>query len=56
MSHVEPVREELMINIFNRLLQGNDMPFPCNLLLDSAFFSTSGSWVPIVDAESFLHR
>ena len=46
-----------MVNMFNRLLQGNDVPFPSNLLLDGAFFSTSGSWVPIVDAaESFLHR
>ena len=30
--------------------------FPCNLLLDSAFSSTSGSWLPVVDAEPFLYR
>ena len=56
MSHMEPVPEELVVNIFKRLLQGNDVPFRCNLLLDGAFFSTSESWFPIVDAESFLRR
>ena len=54
-GHVEPVREELVVDIINRLLQSNDVPFPCDLLLDSAFSSTSGSWVPVVVAESFLY-
>ena len=27
-----------------------------NLLLDGSFSSTLGSWVPVVDAESFLYR
>ena len=31
-----------MVNIFNRLLQGNDVPCPCKLLLDGAFFSSTG--------------
>ena len=31
-----------MVNVFNRLLQGDDMPFSCNLFLDSAFVSFDG--------------
>ena len=56
MGHVEPIREKLVVDILNRLLPGNDVPFPCDLLLDSAFSSPSGSWVPVLDAEPFLHR
>ena len=54
-GHVEPVREELVVNVFNRLLQGDDMPFSCNLFLDSAFVSSMGSWIPVVDAQPFLY-
>ena len=54
-SYVEPVREELVVNILNRLLQGDDVPFPCNLFLDSALFSTSRSWIPFVDAQTLLN-
>ena len=39
MSHVEPVREELVVNILNRLLQGDNMPFSGNVFLDSVLFS-----------------
>ena len=52
-GHVEPVREKLMVDILNCFLQRDDVPFPRNLLLDGSFPSTSGSWVPVVDAESF---
>ena len=38
MNHVEPIRENLVVNIFNRLLQGHIMPLACNLLLESIFF------------------
>ena len=55
-SHVEPVREELVVNILNRLLQGDNMPLPCNLFLDSALFSTSRSSIPVVDAQPLLNR
>ena len=54
-SHVEPVREELVVNMLNRLLQGDDVPFSCNLFLDSALFSTSRSWIPVVDAQALLN-
>ena len=49
-SYVEPVREELVVNIIKCLLQGDDVPFSCNLFLDSALSSTSRSWIPVVDA------
>ena len=55
-GHVEPVREKLVVNIVNRLLQCDDVPLACELLLKSTFFSTSRSWIPVADAESFLHR
>ena len=49
-SYVEPVREELVVNTLNRLLQGDNMSFSCNVFFDSALFSTSRSWIPVVDA------
>ena len=55
MGHVEPVREKPVVNILNRFLQGENMPFPCNLLLDSSS-SQSGSWVEVLDAVPFLDR
>ena len=55
-GHVEPIREKLVVNMLNRFLQGDDVPLACDLLLDGAFSSTSGSWVPVVDAEPFLYR
>ena len=39
-SHVEPIREELVINVFDRFLQGGDVPLHCNLLFDGPFFSS----------------
>ena len=48
MGHVEAIRENLVINIFGRLLQGNDMPSSCNLLFEGIFFSVAGSRVPSV--------
>ena len=56
MGYVETIREKLLVNILNRFLQREDVPFPRNLLHDGSFPSTSGSWVPVVDAEFFLHR
>ena len=56
MGNMEPVCEEFVVHIINRLLQGDDVPFPCNLLLNSAFSSTLRSWIPVVDAESFLYK
>ena len=52
MGHVEAIREKLVVNVVGRLLQGNDMPLPCNLFFEGIFFSPSGSRVRVVDAES----
>ena len=56
MGHVEAIREKLVVNIFRRLLQGNDMPVSCNLFLESISFSPWGSRAPVVDAVSPLHN
>ena len=55
MGHVEATCKNVVIDIFGRLLQGNDMPPSCNLFLEGIFFLPSGSRVPVVDAESPLH-
>ena len=56
MGHVEAIREKLVVNILGRLLQGNYMPLSCNLLFKGIFLSPTGSSIPIVDAESPLHK
>ena len=56
MGHVEAIREKLVANIFGRLLQGNDMSPSCNFLFEGIFFSSTGSRVPVVDAEPPLHN
>ena len=35
-------------------MQRDDVPFHRGVLFDGSFFSASGSWVPIVDAEPLL--
>ena len=54
MGHVEPVRGELVIGIFNRFLQGDGMPFPSNMFFSGPSFSASISWIPVVYTEPFL--
>ena len=49
-GHVEPMCQNIMVNIFNCFLQCDD----CDLFLKSTFFSTSRSWIPVVDAESLF--
>ena len=49
-SYVKPVREELEVNMIKSLLQGDNMLSSCDLFFDHALFSTSGSWIPAVDA------
>ena len=55
MGRVEAIREELVVNIFGRLLQGRVMP-PPDILFEGIFFSPTGSGVPVVGAESPLHN
>ena len=55
-GHMKPFMKNIVFNIIRCILQGNNMPFPCNLSLDSVFRSTSGSRIPVVNAESPLRR
>ena len=50
MGHVEAIREKLVVKIFGRLLQGNDMPPSCNLLFEGIFFSPTGSRIALAQA------
>ena len=56
MGNVEPTCKNVMIDIFGCLLQGNDLPPACNLLLEGIFFLAPGPRVPVVDAEPLLHK
>ena len=53
MCHIEPIRQVLVVKIFNCFLQGDDVPLS-TVFLDGSFFSASRSWVPIVNVEPFL--
>ena len=54
-GHMEPVGEEFMIYKINRLLQGDNVPFSCNLFFNCAFFAALMPWIPVVDAQSLLN-
>ena len=54
MGHIETIRRVHVIKVPNCLLQSDDVPFLRNMLLDGSFFSASGSWIPVVDAEPLL--
>ena len=54
-GNMEPVCEEFVVHIINRLLQCDDVPFPSNLFFESALSSTSRSWIPVVDAQPLLN-
>ena len=54
MCHVEAIRQEFVLEVFNCFLQRDDVPFSRNVPFDSSFFSTSRSMVPIVDTEPSL--
>ena len=52
--HMEAIRQEPVVEVFNCLLQCDNVPFPRNMFFDSSFFSTPRSWVSIINAESSL--
>ena len=56
MGHVEATCKNVLINMFGRILQGNDLPPSCNVFFEGIFCPPSGSKVPVVDAESLLHN
>ena len=41
MGHVEPTCKNVMLDIFGRLLRGNDMPPACILFFEGIIFSAS---------------
>ena len=49
MDHKEAIRQVVVVKVFKRFLQSDDVPFHHNVLFDGYFFSTPGSWVPVVD-------
>ena len=49
--HVEAIRQELVLEVFNCFLQGNDVPLSRNMFFDSSCFSTSRPWIPIFNTE-----
>ena len=53
MGHEEMTRQELVLKELNSLLQCDDAPFPCDLLLDGSF-AASGSQIPVVETEPLL--
>ena len=53
-SHIETIRQVLVIKVFNCFLQRDDVPLPRNVHFDGSFFSASRSWVSFVDAEPLL--
>ena len=50
----EVVRQELVLEALNCLLQCDDVPFLRDVFFDGTFFAASGSWIPVVDAEPLL--
>ena len=52
--HVEAIRQELVLEVFNCFLQGNDVPLLRDMFFDSSFFSTPRSWVPITKKLSLV--
>ena len=53
-GHVEPICQNIMVDILNCFLKCDDVPLACDLFLKSTFFSTSRFWIPVVDAESLF--
>ena len=56
MGHVTKTSKNVMVDIFRCLLQGNDVPPACNLLLESILFSAREPWIPVADTQPLLHR
>ena len=55
-GHVQSFMQDFVFDILRSFLQSNDKPLSCNRFLDSIFLSSSGPRVPVVNAESLLHK
>ena len=56
MGHVEPTSKNVVVDILRCFLQSDDVQPTCDLLFEGIFFSASAPRVPVVDAESLLHK
>ena len=54
MTNMKPFHNSTVVNVLSCLLQRNDMQLACDLFHESVCVSSSRSWVPIVDTETFL--
>ena len=52
--HMEAIRQELVVHVFDCFLLSDYVPLLRNLFFDSSFFSKPRSWVPILNTEFFL--
>ena len=53
MGHVKKTRQVIVL-VLDCLLQGDDVPFPRDVVFDGAFFASSRSRVPVQNAEACL--
>ena len=52
MGNVKVVREALVLEVLDRFLKGNNVPFACNVLFFGTCFTLSRSRIPAQDAET----
>ena len=50
----EAICEEIVLQVLNCFLQGDDVPFSSNVPFDTSFLSTSRSRVPLMNTEPRL--
>ena len=53
-GNAKVIRETLVLEVLNRFVEGNDVPFACNVLFNGTFSASSRSRVPAQDAEACL--
>ena len=50
MGYVKVIRETLVLEVLDRFLERNHVPFACNMFFNGPCSSSSGSRIPAVDA------
>ena len=53
-GNAKVIREALVLEVLNRLLERNHVPFPRNVFFDGTFSAASRSRVPAQNAEACL--
>ena len=54
MGNVEVIREALVLEVLDRFLHRNNVPFPRNVFFNGTFCASSRSRIPAQDAEACL--